>query len=258
MAWIWQVLYILAVGAILWLLHTGIGSYPNPLPRSEHPRRELSALFLLWGIALIFSISMVLVISPWINRTISDRTVRQFVEVPLLSIVCIGLPYLVVFRRGGWTAGDLGLTWRVHSTQVAVFALLFGILSGCIAYFSNQTVVGVRAIAAGELLLLLYNNAFVEEFLYRGVIQSGLERAAGQTKAILWGGLLFGLTHIVFDFSMLMKTSGLIYVILAFILQVMAGWLFGIIFMKTRSLWPGVACHYLVNWMPSILVLILG
>jgi membrane protease YdiL (CAAX protease family) len=33
----------------------------------------------------------------------------------------------------------------------------------------------------------------------------------------------------------------------------MAGSLFGIVYVKTRSLWPGVACHYLINWLSAIL-----
>jgi hypothetical protein len=35
--------------------------------------------------------------------------------------------------------------------------------------------------------------------------------------------------------------------------QGMAGSLFGIIDIGSRSLWPGVACHYLSNWLSAIL-----
>jgi len=93
--------------------------------------------------------------------------------------------------------------------------------------------------------------------IFSGVIQSKLERAVGQSKAVLWAGILFGLTHVVFDISMLMET-GVLFVFFAVLLQTMAGWLLGIIYMKTRSLWPGMACHYLSNWLPSILAGLLG
>jgi membrane protease YdiL (CAAX protease family) len=41
-------------------------------------------------------------------------------------------------------------------------------------------------------------------------------------------------------------------------MQILGGWLLGLIFIKTRTLWPGVICHYLINWMPSILSLLAG
>jgi membrane protease YdiL (CAAX protease family) len=66
--------------------------------------------------------------------------------------------------------------------------------------------------------------------------------------------VLFGLTHVAFDVSRLLDTQGLVAVGLAMVLQGMAGSLFGIIYIKTRSLWPGVACHYLINWLSAILV----
>ena len=103
----------------------------------------------------------------------------------------------------------------------------------------------------------MFNNDLIEEFFHRGIIQSKLERAIGQPKAILCGGILFGLTHVAFDITMLFGT-GILLVLFAFVLQIMPGWLLGIIYMKTRSLWPGIACHYLVNWLPSILVGIFG
>ena len=118
--------------------------------------------------------------------------------------------------------------------------------------------IGIELLPWGVLILLLFTNSFIEEFYHRGVIQSLLERAIGQRNAVLWGGILFGLTHVVFDISMLMETKGFLAVFFAVLLQTMAGWLFGIIYMKTRTLWPGMAFHYLVNWLPSILAGIMG
>ncbi|MFW9970444.1 MAG: type II CAAX prenyl endopeptidase Rce1 family protein [Candidatus Odinarchaeota archaeon] len=36
------------------------------------------------------------------------------------------------------------------------------------------------------MLVYLYSNAFLEEFLFRGVIQSKLEKTLGQRKAIIY------------------------------------------------------------------------
>ena len=157
-----------------------------------------------------------------------------------------------------WNYKDFGLSWHIQSPIGAIIAVLFGLVGGVVAYVTNQAVIGIRPLPMGALILLLYNNNFLEEFYHRGVIQSKLERIVGQKKAILYGGILFGMTHIVFDITQLMGTQGILFVLFAFILQILSGWLLGIVYMKIRSLWPGVACHYLANWLPSILNGIIG
>lgn len=56
-----------------------------------------------------------------------------------------------------------------------------------------------------------------------------------------------------FDVSRLLDTGGLVAVGLAMVLRGMAGSLFGIFYIKARTLCPGVACHYLINWLSAIL-----
>lgn len=196
-------------------------------------------------------------ISPRLSQVVPDRTLRELVHVPLLSVPYIALPLFVVLKLNRWTTKDLGLAWKSQSRSVTAFAVVFGLVSGVVAFVTDQAVIGIEPLPVGVLLLLLYNNDFIKEFYHRGVIQSKLERAVGQSKAVLWGGILFGLTHVVFDISMLMET-GALFVFFAVLLQTMAGWLWGVVYMKTRSLWPGMACHYLGNWLPSILAGLLG
>jgi membrane protease YdiL (CAAX protease family) len=98
----------------------------------------------------------------------------------------------------------------------------------------------------------------LEEFFYRGVLQAKLERGMGQMAAIVWGGVLFGFKHLALDITTLSETNGYLAVFLALMLQTLSGWLLGIVYMKTRSLWPGIVSHYLGNWLPSILMGIFG
>jgi membrane protease YdiL (CAAX protease family) len=102
-------------------------------------------------------------------------------------------------------------------------------------------------------VLLLWLVAVAVPILRLYAITPWLERALGQGRAVVWGGILFGLTHVAFDISRLMASEGGLAVCLAVLLQTMAGWFFGIIYVKTRSLWPGIACHYSVNWLSAIL-----
>lgn len=247
---LWRAAYSIIIGASIWLLHSTIGEYPPPLPKSETPGREIHRVIALWGVALIIPVLRMFVLSPWLDEAVTNRTIRECIQVPLLSVPYLVLPLFIVLKMDRWTLRDLGLTWRTCSPGVAAFALGFGLASGAVAYVTNQVVVGIEVLSTGALVLLLYNNAFLEEFYHRGVIQSMLERAAGQRNAILWGGVLFGTTHLVLDATEL-AGAGVVFVFFAVLLQTMAGCFFGIVYMKTRTLWPGVACHYLANWLPS-------
>jgi membrane protease YdiL (CAAX protease family) len=254
---LWRIIFSLSIFSLILALHKWIGKYSKPLNKSINPGKEIKEVLLLWIIAVIVPIIRMFILTPWFNEFISQRFFLELAYVPMIAIAYIIIPVYIVMIRGKWKSIDVGLTWKVNSLSVAIFAITLGVMSGLIAYISNQAVIGSDPLSAGTLLLLLFNNDFIEEFIHRGIIQSKLERVFGQRRAIIFGGVLFGLTHIAFDFSMLLDT-GIIFVFFAFLLQTMLGWLLGIIYMKTRSLWPGVACHFFVNWLPSILVGILG
>ncbi len=250
---LWRAAFSVAIGSCVWLLHSSIGRYPKPLPGSERPGRTIRWVLILWGVAVIVPVLRMFALTPWLSEMVTGRSLRELVQVPLLSVPYLALPLFVVLKLNRWTRNDLGLTFRIQSPGVAIFALGFGLASGALAFASNQAVIGIKPLPMGALILLLYNNDFLEEFYHRGVIQAMLERAVGQRKAVLWGGVLFGLTHVVFDITELAGT-GVLFVCFAVLLQTMAGWFLGIVYMKTRSLWPGVTCHYLANWLPSILL----
>jgi membrane protease YdiL (CAAX protease family) len=250
---LWRLIFCIALGLLVWLLHNKIGSYPKSWPASENPKSEFIEVALLWGNAVFIPILIFYLISPWLNRVVPDKTLQELIYVPLRSVPYVALPLLIVLRRNKWTAKDFGFSWKNQSRSVSVFAVATGLVIGLVPLVTGQSNIATEPLPAGVLLLLLYNNTFLEEFYHRGVIQSKLERAVGQRKAIGWGGLLFGLTHVVFDISMLWRTGGITTVFFAVLLQTIAGWLLGIIYMKTRSLWPGMACHYLGNWLPAVL-----
>jgi membrane protease YdiL (CAAX protease family) len=251
---LWSVIYSVTVGLLTWTLYAKIGKFPIPLPRSKKPQREVLEALFLWGLAFTTSMLMAVWIIPTLDHHFMDRTLRELVIVPLFAVIYIALPIFIVVKLNGWTLKDFGLTLKSQSRSVAIFAVILGIVTGSVAYINNQAVMGIDLLPWGALFLLVFTNSFTEEFFHRGVILSLLERAIGQKGALLWGGILFGLTHVVFDVTKLMDTNGILYIAFALLLQTMAGWLFGIIYMKTRTLWPGIVFHYLVNWLPSILM----
>jgi membrane protease YdiL (CAAX protease family) len=212
----------------------------------------------LWGIALGTNALRLLVINPWMQKGALQPTDREWIVAPLISLPFLLLPLYLNKTFDHYPAAELGLTWKSRSTNVTIFALTFGAISGVVAFFTGETVVGVSALSIGALLLLVYNNAFLEEFFFRGIIQNRLERVFHQRQAVLISSFVFASTHVLLDFLILGGGGDLLPVLYAFVMQALGGWLLGLVFVKTRTLWPGVACHYLVNWLPSILSLLRG
>ncbi|TFG20889.1 MAG: CPBP family intramembrane metalloprotease [Promethearchaeota archaeon] len=97
-------------------------------------------------------------------------------------------------------------------------------------------------------------NAFIEEFFHRAIIQSKLERALGQKKAIFYHGIIFALCHIPGLAIYSLLYADLIWFLWNFMFMFFCGILFGIVFMKTRNLLPAVIFHYMHSWTGSWLL----
>jgi membrane protease YdiL (CAAX protease family) len=251
---VWGVIYLITFGLLVGLFYLKIGRFPVPLSRSKNPKRDILLVLVLWGIAAVVSALKTTWITPSLNQMFPDKTLHELMMVPVAAVFYIGIPYILVIKPGHWSIKDLGLTFRVQSIGVSILAIILGIVTGSVAFINNQAVFGIDPLPWGVLFILLFTNSFVEEFYHRGVIQSFLERAVGQKSSVFIGGALFGLTHVVFDIVNLLGSGGILAVISALLLQTMGGWLVGIIYLKTRSIFPGLAFHYLINWLPSILL----
>lgn len=91
-----------------------------------------------------------------------------------------------------------------------------------------------------KLLVMAVIPAFVEEFLFRGVVLSNL-LPFGRVSAIVASAVLFGVMH--------QNVSQLLY-------TVVAGLVIGYIYVKTRSLWACILLHFVNNFL-SVLQLAL-
>lgn len=141
-----------------------------------------------------------------------------------------------------WTLNDFGFRKPVpNSWTIILFVVILFAFAGALPLSnSNFTPLPVLMI-----LFALWQPAFIEEFFFRGIIQGNLERAIGQNKAGIYAGLLFGLIHL--PFSYLIGGMDLVSGIFQFMGQTIAGWMYGILYMKTRSLYPGMLAHFLTD-----------
>ena len=84
-----------------------------------------------------------------------------------------------------------------------------------------------------SLLVMAVLPAFVEEFLFRGLILTTL-LPYGRTVAVLCSALLFGVMHQNAD-QLLYATA--------------AGLVLGYVYVQTRSIWPSVLIHFCNNFL---------
>jgi membrane protease YdiL (CAAX protease family) len=243
----------LTLGAFL-LLHFVIGSYSHQLPRSENRRREIWEALALWA-ALVIAITIAVVIIPqsqFIKPTFSVVVLTNLA----LSPFWILIPLIVVFRMNKWTVKDLGFR-RPKSRLVLIFSIGVMALIGIPVLFEPD----FKPLPLWILLMSLYQPAFTEEFFFRGVIQNKLERALGQNKAWLYSGILFGLMHASVNFfgqQWYRHGENITNALILLGVQILFGWIFGIIYMKSRSLLPGYIAHYFLDGRLASIIFYLG
>ena len=251
-----QLIQIGTLLLIVWLLHAKVGKYPEPLPLSEYPKREIRGAIFLWVIFFVFLIIDAIIIFTFFGLQLSNRYSMEILLVVTLLNTVPGLiiGYLFVTRVNGWNFKDLGLTTEILSKNVWIFTILITIIINVVSLmFVNPTPAPFLF-----LLVAIYQNIFLEEFFFRGVIQSKLERVWGQNKAWIWGGIIFGLMHIINDYAIPLILGGdvgsvIITGTLLLFIQIINGWFLGILYIKTRSLLPCIIVHFISNYLTAIL-----
>lgn len=232
----------LTLGIFL-LLHFVIGRYPTPLPKSVNRSREIWEALALWGVLVIAITVAALLIPPseFLKPTISVVGKTNLI----LSPFWILIPLFLVLRVNKWTSKDLGFS-KPKSRSVLIFSIGIMALIGVLAFFVPK----FEPLPVWLVLMSLYQPAFTEEFFFRGVIQGKLERALGQNKAWFFSGILFGLMHASVNFfgqQWYRYGENLTNALILLGIQTLFGWIFGIMYMKTRSLLPSYVGHYLID-----------
>ena len=218
------------------------GEYPVPLPHSENPRKECIETVVYTLLVILYFVVDVFVLNQFADSfyiTLCFRTIIFFI-----------VPFVYVHYRNHWTKEDLGFLSKVKSREVVIVGILFYIILG---FYNSLTF----KISWHVLLIFFYSNAFLEEFLFRAVIQSKLERAFGQKKAIIFQALLFMLIHIPVNIFNFLLDGNFLRLFTLFGTQLLNGIILGLIFLKTRNIWMSVICHYLNNWLGAIITLLL-
>ncbi len=210
-----------------------------------------------WGIlCYIVILAIIIVRSALVNVYSHQRLMLPVTLVPLLRIITLAMPLanlpqiwlypiiytalfvaaVVVVRILDYKPTQIGLTANWLGIQLVVGGT--GFLLGLVAY----PILGPEPLIANfawhtiwlPVLILLLCTGFVEEFVFRGIIQSGAVAAFGRW-GIVYVSLLFATLYIRF--------LSVTWVTFAFIISLYFGWLVK----DTKSLLGVALAHGILN-----------
>lgn len=161
------------------------------------------------------------------------------VGMQFLVILLPALVYLIMTGRLRQVLAPIRVRDGLSAIGLAIFGMLPVLLLNLIwvtvmiqLKLPGDAMVLPVAEGAGQTMLLAVALAMTpglcEEFMFRGVLLGGLERSTDTKKAILLSAILFGLAHM-----------NLQQLLVAFVLGLVIGYLY----VKTRSIWPGILYH---------------
>ena len=134
---------------------------------------------------------------------------------------------------------DLGLTLDLRSVWIQVAVGLTGVPLGFIEYLilrpSPWSMVGLFGGLAAAALIIFFATGLPEELAFRGILLRRAVDAFGERKGLAFTTIVFASLHIFY----------LNLVDLVFVLVV--GLFYGIVVLRTRSLWGAIISHTIDN-----------
>ena len=224
------------------------GAYPPRLPPTTDRHRELVEVGVLFVLAVGAGSYVILLFRDVVSFNPSFFTFgsQTFGFVFLLgALTAVVLPAVVELGIHGRSLANLGFRWPVDWRPAGLLigvGVLFGLAPLAFGFRGSQP--------ATALLISLYSPVFEEEFFFRGVLQTKLERTITQERAWIVSGLLFGLSHVPNDFFgfFWVADGGEPLIALGRLAQQIAkGLLYGLLFMKSRTLAAPIVAHYSSN-----------
>ncbi len=248
------------------------------LPKEEHLRtpflkfKDVLALFFIYITALFFMPPFLALLPafkrlPYLESTAWIQAVTMGGALLLLYSYALSIDSLCIktICRGGAPKrrhpllSDIAcgaLVWFLSFPIMSLLGAFFEKLINTLFQYQSAEQVAVRYLKmalsnpfllAVALLTILLISPIVEEFLFRGVLQTYLKQHLGRRSALLLASFLFALCHLA-------PTQGLGNIPLIFSLFVFALFL-GFLYEKRQSLFASIALHMTFNAVSAFRVL---
>lgn len=159
---------------------------------------------------------------------------------PAYLYMDVGLPMLVAVALG---VNALGISWqeigiRIRGLPVQLLVALSGILFGVVQYAIVAAPRASDPLGTGQLMFtgfaIVFSTGFVEELIFRGMIQWATSAMLGQA-GMVYTAALYALLHVGYQSWQLM------------VFVFAAGLFFGWVVMKTRNILGVSLAHGLLN-----------
>ncbi len=156
----------------------------------------------------------------------------------LLAFSAVLLIYMVKNKLTD-TVGLTSIAARDVKASLFYVPLVLIILSNGVFFFDAQK-------PAFEILMtvvFMIFVAFAEEMLFRGMLFKAIEERSGSKAAVIISGITFGFGHIVNLFSGYTGANQIMQIAIA----VLIGIVLSLLFVRTKSIVPGMVFHALFN-----------
>ena len=248
---VWLAIGVLAICAFILVLSRGWSPKVLDIVR---PRAELW-MALIW-LGLIFLLD-------WFTRSRGFELVNAFSNWMFLVFIPFGLLLMVrgqglalraTARSVGFTRSGLGKALKLVIVAMLLFTPVLYVVGRqqreAIQLIMDDPIREGVAFLGGFLLALL-TVAFVEEFFFRGLLQSRLTRYLGsELRGLLVVSLLFGLMHLPYLFFSEFEPSqgNLVWALSSTIVEIaMVAVLFGVLWAKTHNLIALMVAHAYID-----------
>jgi membrane protease YdiL (CAAX protease family) len=218
----------------------------------------LTIPFVLWGRSSVIAVLPVWSKGGWVFSW-------NFL---LCKVVLLLIPTIVCVVRVRSTGAELGLhgsigPWRWLGPLLGGSPIyLVGALLPLALFLTQKGPVAPLWVVGIVALYVLLTGAVAEEYFYRVLLQTRLERLIGRWSGIALSPVLFGLFHLPLHYATLRTAPGLQALAqFAFVLagifanQVVIGFFFGYMWSRYRNGWMNVALHLLYDGITTILAL---
>jgi membrane protease YdiL (CAAX protease family) len=185
-----------------------------------------------------------LLLTPLIRLLSLSLPLNQFPVISWYLIVSLPLfaAAFVVMRLMGYSMGQVGFRIRLRAIPFEIIVIVFGLFFGIVEYLilsPDQIITWEGANRWQDLifpaLMIIIGTGFMEELIFRGIIQQSAEKLFGKGIAIIYAAVIFAILHIGWQSA--------VDVLFVFIAGAFWGWVFS----HTRSIIGISLSHGLTN-----------